>query len=58
MSAWTWMVSGWLALWDSSALSQWLSAVFTVIPGSDVAPGLDPPAPQNMSVMVRLMVFS
>jgi hypothetical protein len=33
-------------------------AVRTSIPGTAIAPVEDPPAPQNMSVIVRLMMVS
>jgi hypothetical protein len=37
------------------ALSQWLLAVFTAMWGMAIAPVLEPPAPQNRSVRVRVI---
>jgi hypothetical protein len=55
MSAQSWSASGWLLLWVSTARRQWLAAMRTRTPGTWMAPEEEPPAPQNRSVMVRVM---
>src|SRR4051812_23588575 len=54
-SAQSWSVVGWLLLCVSTASFQWFAASFTVTPGTCTAPVLDPPAPQNKSVIVSVI---